>query len=540
MMADDACNSGDAEEIEEIASFMAQGLGYLQFPDENPDSCQIHRVHQLVRQIDRFAYEPSVLSIGPYHHSDANLQFMEKQKWRCLNYILKLNCTKSLRDYLLAICDLENQARACYCGDLKLDSKGFRQMLLLDGCFLLVYLRGTYGVSRVTKAATQQSVIPDDKVHEKEYPAEPENRSLGNSAKPKLDTVHDIELGIVDANNQSSDDADFSSCRENNGVPWYHTFALLDLFLLENQIPFFVIRKIHEVLVGSDMGNALGENVSNYIEENLQYFAGSFGTNERPIDFFNLLHLCHMYFKPRKIWNQSNHAGPQFRGYFFNIFCNLCNISHTDGEDELSLSRNQQSKFLHGGQVIRWHRAIQYHEAGIVFKKKEFNGQTTHSLLDVTFHDGVLEIPCLSLDGHMGALFRNMIAFEQTNPHVGNYVTAYVMFMSQLISRPDDVTLLAQRGIIVHFLHSDKVVSVLFTCLTKGVVFDFMGDFYLRTICRRMEMYYQNRVNRWIAWLRHNHLSNPWLGLALLAGLLVLFCTIAQTVLAVLVYVDPT
>ena len=53
-------------------------------------------------------------------------------------------------------------------------------------------------------------------------------------------------------------------------------------------------------------------------------------------------------------------------------------------------------------------------------------------------------------------------------------------------------------------------------------------------------MYYQNRVNRWIAWLTHNHLSNPWLGLALLAGLLVLFCTIAQTVLAVLVYAVPT
>ena len=46
-------------------------------------------------------------------------------------------------------------------------------------------------------------------------------------------------------------------------------------------------------------------------------------------------------------------------------------------------------------------------------------------------------------------------------------------------------------------------------------------------------MYYQNRVNRWIAWLTHNHLSNPWLGLALLAGLFVLFCTISQTVLAV-------
>jgi hypothetical protein len=129
-----------------------------------------------------------------------------------------------------------------------------------------------------------------------------------------------------------------------------------------------------------------------------------------------------------------------------------------------------------------------------------------------------------------------MIAFEQTNPNIGNFITSYVMFMSQLISTPDDVTLLSRRGIIVHLLHSDKIVSALFTRLTKGVVFDFMGNFYLKSVCSKMEMYYQSRINRWIAWLRHNHLSNPWLGLALLAGLLVLFCTIAQTVLTVLSY----
>lgn len=107
IMAEDTCSSADSEEIKQITSSMAQHLGYQKWLDENLDDrsnlCQIHRVHQLVRQIDRFAYEPSVLSIGPYHHSNDNLQFMEKMKWRCLDYVLNLNCTKSMRDYLLAI-----------------------------------------------------------------------------------------------------------------------------------------------------------------------------------------------------------------------------------------------------------------------------------------------------------------------------------------------------------------------------------------------------------------------------------------------------
>ncbi|KAK3129350.1 hypothetical protein QOZ80_6BG0478160 [Eleusine coracana subsp. coracana] len=154
-MAEDACSSADSEEINEIASSIAHDLGHLQWTNDNTDrkssSCQIHKVHQLVRQIDKFAYEPFILSIGPYHHNNDSLQFMEKLKWRCLDYILKLNCTKSLRDYLVATSHMENEARACYSGDIKLDSERFQRMLLLDGCFTLVYLGATYGVSQITE-----------------------------------------------------------------------------------------------------------------------------------------------------------------------------------------------------------------------------------------------------------------------------------------------------------------------------------------------------------------------------------------------------
>jgi hypothetical protein len=241
-----------------------------------------------------------------------------------------------------------------------------------------------------------------------------------------------------------------------------------------------------------------------------------------------------MHFKPSTPLEEGHHARPQFGGYFVNMVCRLFSIDRRDEQDEHNPWHNQQSNSLQAGQLIRWRRATQYHEAGIVFKRKEFDEQNAHSMLDITFNDGVLEIPCLPMDDRTGALFRNMIAFEQSCPQYGNCITAYVIFMSQLSSRPDDVTLLSRHGIIVHHLHSDKVVSAQFTRLTKGVVFDFTGDFYLKPICCRMEMYCQSRLHRWIAWLRHNHLRNPWLSLTLLAGLLVLFCTIAQTVLTVL------
>ncbi|TVU10679.1 hypothetical protein EJB05_44223, partial [Eragrostis curvula] len=545
VMAEDSASNVDSVEIEEIANSMARDLGNAQLPadnfDERGNSFQILRVHRLVRQIDSFAYEPSVLSIGPYHYKNASLQFMERLKWRSLDYVLKLNCNKNMRDYLLAIGDIENQARAYYPDEMKLDSKDFRRMLMLDGCFILVYLDGTHGVPRITKAEPEFSLTPDGTILGRGSASHHANTNsfLGNGADLKQDTVLDIELATVDVGQRSSENDDSTSCRQLSVVQWYDIFSLLDLFLLENQIPFLVVRKIYEVLVGSGMGNIVAQHVGNYVEENLLYLTKAFGQYDRPTDFYHLLHLCHMQFRPSMRMEETNHMMPQFGEYFLGIFCNLFNFCLRTEQYQRNSSQDKQFNFLQAGQLIRWHRATQYHEAGIIFKRREFVGQNTYSMLDITFHDGVLEIPCLTVDDRTGSLLRNMIAFEQTCPQFGNFVTAYVMFMSQLISRPDDVTLLSQRGIIVHFLHSDNVVSSLFTGLTKGVVFDFMGNFYLRSICWRMEVYYQSRINRWIAWLRHNHLSNPWLGLALIAGLLVLFCTIAQTVLTVLAYGGP-
>jgi hypothetical protein len=539
MMAEDARSGADSPEIEEIANSVAKDLCYHQLSyqniDENDNSCQIYKVHKLVRQVDTFAFEPFVLSIGPYHHGHSNLQFMHKNKWHCLDYILKMNCTKKLQDYLLAIGDIENQVRACYSGEIKLDSKSFKHMLLLDGCFLLVYLNGMNGVKRITEASPASNINPD-RITDSRLTSEEGNISPENSAQRMLDRMPEIELGQVDACQRSLESGNSTQMQEESFVQWYDTFLVVDLFLFENQIPFFVVKKIFEVLVGSDMGSVLTENVTNYIEENLRYFTKAFGQYNKPKDFFHLLHLCHMHFKPSMALEERYCVRPQFGGCAGNMFHRLFCIDHGD---EHSPWHNHQSNFLQHGQLSRWRRATQYHDAGIVFKRKEFDQHKTHSMLDLRFQDGVLEIPCLPVDDRTCALFRNMIAFEQSFPQFGNCVTAYVMFMSQLISRPDDVTLLSRRGIIVHNLHSDKVISTQFTRLTKGVVFNFTGNFYLKSICFRMEMHYQNRINRWIAWLRHNHLSNPWLGLALLAGLIVLFCTVAQTVLTVLSYMGP-
>ncbi|CAO2170194.1 unnamed protein product [Urochloa humidicola] len=91
---------------------------------------------------------------------------------------------------------------------------------------------------------------------------------------------------------------------------------------------------------------------------------------------------------------------------------------------------------------------MHYYEAGIEFKRKENGEDNPHSLLDISFSDGVLEIPQLPIDQNTGSLFRNFVALEQTDPQFGNDFTAYVTFESQLISISSDVAMLSKKGVL--------------------------------------------------------------------------------------------
>jgi hypothetical protein len=44
--------------------------------------------------VDELSYEPCVLSISAYHHGAPNLQIMQKEKWKYLDYLLRIRCDK--------------------------------------------------------------------------------------------------------------------------------------------------------------------------------------------------------------------------------------------------------------------------------------------------------------------------------------------------------------------------------------------------------------------------------------------------------------
>ncbi|CAL9769416.1 unnamed protein product [Musa acuminata subsp. burmannicoides] len=122
----------------------------------------IYRVPNHIRDSDPDAYEPMIVSIGPYHHDKPRLQAMNHIKWHYLKQFLGRNPHMGLADYLREIKDKERDIRMAYSEQVDKSSNDFLQMMLLDGCFvieMLLYWKGQGGLEAAQNPITSPSSL---------------------------------------------------------------------------------------------------------------------------------------------------------------------------------------------------------------------------------------------------------------------------------------------------------------------------------------------------------------------------------------------
>ncbi|CAO2210733.1 unnamed protein product [Urochloa humidicola] len=436
--------------------------------------CQIiiAEVGSLTRNVDAAEYDPHHVAIGPYHRLRNPDLARDDEKIRCLNAVLSSAAASAaaaaaattLEVYLDEIAGLEARARSCYAHSFSMESREFVRMLLLDGCYLLVRFGDV--VRRANGAAAGKGGAT----------------ALLAAAAGGGDMLEAVAV-VRDA-----------------------------FYLTENQIPFFVLDKIHQLTLSDGAVSAV-DAIAGYARELLrrqQYSAATPALSEQTVPG-NLLHLLHMHLVP------TVHPPP------------------AAGDKTSSRKR----------RVGRWRTATEYHLAGVRFRSRHVGGGRgggARSVLDVRLNSGgaTLEIPRLSIDGETWRLLRNLMALEQRNPEkTKSHVTAYCVFVSQLACTAEDVEFLARRGVVSHGLGNHGEVAALFSDLCKGVVFcaDDPELNYLRGICEGLESgILRCRRRRWTAWLRRTYFGNPWLVLGLAAAVLGLVCTMVQAVYSVLSY----
>ncbi|XP_030458429.1 UPF0481 protein At3g47200-like [Syzygium oleosum] len=161
------------------------------------NSCCIFRVPRSLAKINEKAYQPHILSIGPYHHGNKEFSMIEEHKGQFLHDLLARIEERGVGfvDLVRAIAPMEDEIRESYSETLDVDSQDLIQMMILDGCFI---------VELFCKVG-------------------------------KLVPLH-------------SDDPLLS-------IPWMLPFLTRDLLALENQIPFFVLEPIFTLVMGLSDNN---------------------------------------------------------------------------------------------------------------------------------------------------------------------------------------------------------------------------------------------------------------------------------------------
>lgn len=296
-----------------------------------------------------------------------------------------------------------------------------------------------------------------------------------------------------------------------------------DLFLLENQLPFFVLERFYAIATG---GRGRDHLVTSLLAKYLTVETPQDAATAKPPDG-EILHLLQLYYHWFLPPQDEDAAVPPAGG----------NNKVTEEEEAFNewLAKPMDER-------LPWllPSASELEDAGVTFRAKK----SPRSLVDVTFRarDGVLEIPAVESYTNR-AIFANLLAYEQSR---GRWelqrLMSYVVLMASVASHGRrDVDILQRAGV---FVKGDEETAAFYAHLgelcggaaagTPGVANNCYADMF-----RDVREYCGRSWNRHRAVLAHDYFSNPWTSMSAAAAVLLLVLTVVQTVYTVLPYYHP-
>ena len=173
------------------------------------EECRIYRLPRYLRKWNEEAYTPQVISIGPFHHKNERLNAMEEHKERYFRSFVKQSEIDS-KYFVDTIREMEKIIRGCYAENIDLTPDRFVKMILVDACFILELL--------FRESSEKHHLV-------------------GVLGEPRASAV------------------------------------MLDLLLLENQLPFFVLEKLQQLAFPSVSAFS---NYDALLQLSINYFRDSY------------------------------------------------------------------------------------------------------------------------------------------------------------------------------------------------------------------------------------------------------------------------
>ncbi|KAM0947838.1 hypothetical protein DsansV1_C07g0071841 [Dioscorea sansibarensis] len=316
--------------------------------------------------------------------------------------------TNPIHVYMARIKDVIPEARRCYNEDLEMEEDEFLTMMFLDGCFIL--------------------------------------RFMDLFLRNKLDELQ------MNTN--------------------FHRFILKDMFLLENQIPYVVLKALMRVTTVNIDGC-----IRKMIEPRLRIEAND---EDEPIHLLDL-------FRTKLL-----------------------------GKAKKTLARLP---------IARYHfrSATEMNNIGIEFKRSK-----RPYLRDIMFSKGCihnyLSLPPITIDVSFQSRFLNMIAMEMCpDSNLDHGIQSYIWLMDCLIVHAEDVKTLRSAGILINTLGTDEQVANLFSEMAAELDGDL--DQY-EPVWKAL----RNRHDESFVKFYNTHFRSSWTAIVFFAAAFVTLFTVLQNV----------
>ncbi|XP_035549742.1 uncharacterized protein LOC108994363 [Juglans regia] len=378
-------NSTQIMDAEGIASKIHGKL--VQYRPPPLSQCSIFKVPSMLRRDHEKAFTPEVVSIGPFHRNNTQLQEMENNKLWYLKCLLNRTRTTELKSLVEAIESIEQDCRKCYSevGDLTRDE--FIEMMVIDGCFILEFLCRYKARDKLERYEERRC----------------------------MDTYKELELGCsevyfreISMELKGGDDPVFKTS-------WMPRKIVADLLLLENQLPWCVLVCLLNLMTNwkttDQYKNCLLDDlVAILVKEYIIFYYGQhqfnrLGTHKHLLDCFR------------------------------NYLVGSCTIKRPVSPPASSV----HPKWMPIKSVT------ELLDFGVGF----FRAPDGANFLDVKFEEGrKMKMPAIVIEENTESLFRNLIAFEHCDPRKGYEITSYAALLDCLIKSPEDARHLEQKHIL--------------------------------------------------------------------------------------------